>query len=151
MWCVRKRPCTIITCRKICVEHIVAINEAWVSLCQYKERVKWEDGAERKKSGFRKIQNGFWRKRMLELVIKAREFLIMKSCPKKNGLDRKKQNQVMSAVFISSCPFALKKTIGGIACLTIDSLKQAVDNEIIQGTANQKYKAVEMLPGRWLQ
>lgn len=57
----------------------------------------------------------------------------------------------MSAVFISSTPFALKKAIGGIACLTIDSLKQAVDNEIIQGTANHKYKTVEMLPGRWLQ
>lgn len=56
---------------------------------------------------------------------------------------------------LSPCDFgcfhALKRAIGGVRYANIDSLKTAVDDQIIIGNANDAYTAVQRLPERWLQ
>jgi len=48
------------------------------------------------------------------------------------------------------CFHALKRAIGGVHYQNIGSLKQAIDNEISRGNANERYLAVQRLPERWL-
>lgn len=49
------------------------------------------------------------------------------------------------------CFRALKRAIGGVHYANVESLVEAIENEIRHGNAEGKYLAVERLPERWLQ
>jgi len=39
--------------------------------------------------------------------------------------------------------------MGGVQCATKESLRSAIDTEIMEDTQNRKYQAVRKLPERW--